>query len=249
MLQENLIKSKSRVRKHGEVFTPKKVVNQMLDTPEIKEACENLTDTFLEPAAGEGAFLVAILERKLNMVSQKYNADLKTYENYSLFALTTLYGIELLEDNAQTCVMNMYQQYYDQYKEQVNYHSGRLNQKVLDSAKKIISINIRNGNFLTRRSVDGSPLVFSEWQAINMRSNTKNIKVQRTEYTLDEIYNKVKKDNGYAINQPTKKPIQLDIFDYLDDEVEVNDTSIKNMQFKTVNIIDVYKEEMVEVDE
>lgn len=249
MLQENLIKSKSRVRKHGEVFTPKKVVNQMLDTPEIKEACENLTDTFLEPAAGEGAFLVAILERKLKMVSQKYNSDLKTYENYSLFALTTLYGIELLEDNAQTCVMNMYQQYYDQYKEQVNYHSGRLNQKVLDSAKKIISINIRNGNFLTRRSVDGSPLVFSEWQAINMRSNTKNIKVQRTEYTLDEIYNKVKKDNGYAINQPTKKPIQLDIFDYLDDEVEVNDTSIKNMQFKTVNIIDVYKEEMVEVDE
>lgn len=249
MLQENLIKSKSRVRKHGEVFTPKKVVNQMLDTPEIKEACENLTDTFLEPAAGEGAFLVAILERKLKMVSQKYNSDLKTYENYSLFALTTLYGIELLEDNAQTCVMNMYQQYYDQYKEQVNYHSGRLNQKVLDSAKKIISINIRNGNFLTRRSVDGSPLVFSEWQAINMRSNTKNIKVQRTEYTLDEIYNKVKKDNGYAINQPIKKPIQLDIFDYLDDEVEVNDTSIKNMQFKTVNIIDVYKEEMVEVDE
>ena len=29
----------------------------MLNIPEIKEACENLTATFLEPAAGEGAFI------------------------------------------------------------------------------------------------------------------------------------------------------------------------------------------------
>src|SRR5690625_6585611 len=84
----------------------------MLDIPEIKAACENLTATFLEPAAGEGAFLVAILERKLNMVAKKYNDDLTQYENYSLLALTTLYGIELLEDNAQICAMNMFQKYY-----------------------------------------------------------------------------------------------------------------------------------------
>src|SRR5690625_3627740 len=88
-LEENLIKSKQRVQKHGEVFTPRKIVNKMLDLPEIKEACENVLATFLEPAAGEGAFLVAILERKLNMVAKKYNKDLKQYENYSLLALTT----------------------------------------------------------------------------------------------------------------------------------------------------------------
>ncbi|MDO5741614.1 MAG: N-6 DNA methylase, partial [Vagococcus sp.] len=172
---ETIIKSKERVQKHGEVFTPKKIVNQMLNTPEIKEACENLTATFLEPAAGEGAFLIEILKRKLDMVSIEYNDDLIRYENYSLLALSTLYGIELLEDNAQTCVMNMYQKYYDSYKEQVNRHNGKVNQKVLDSAKKIISSNIGNGNFLTRKAIDGSDLVFSEWKPLNLKRITKNI--------------------------------------------------------------------------
>ena len=69
-MKEEIIKSKIRVQKHGEVFTPKRIVNKMLDIPEVKDACENLTATFLEPAAGEGASLVAILERKLNMVSE-----------------------------------------------------------------------------------------------------------------------------------------------------------------------------------
>lgn len=92
-MKEEIIKSKLRVQKHGEVFTPKRIVNKMLDIPGLKDACENLTSTFLEPAAGEGAFLVVILERKLNVVSEKYNKDLTQYENYSLLALTTVYGI------------------------------------------------------------------------------------------------------------------------------------------------------------
>ncbi|PAQ15108.1 methylase [Bacillaceae bacterium SAOS 7] len=247
-MKEEIIKSKLRVQKHGEVFTPKKIVNKMLDIPEIKEACENLTATFLEPAVGEGAFLVVILERKLNMVSEKYNKDLTQYENYSLLALTTVYGIELLEDNAQTCVMNMFQIYYDKYKEQVEHHSGELKEKVLDSAKKIISLNIGNGNFLTRKSIDGSPLVFSEWQPINMRKTTKSIKIQRTEYTLDEIYGSVKKESGRAINHAIQQPVQLDLFDFLGDESENINEVQKEMRYIPVKIIDVYKEEMEEAN-
>jgi len=247
-LKEEIIKSKIRVQKHGEVFTPKRIVNKMLDIPEVKDACENLTATFLEPAAGEGAFLVAILERKLNMVSEKYNKDLIQYENYSLLALTTLYGIELLEDNAQTCVMNMFQQYYDKYKEQVEHHGGKLKEKVLDSAKKIISLNICNGNFLTRKSADGSPLVFSEWQPINMRKTLKNIKIQRTEYTLDEIYGSVKKESGRAINNLLQEPVQLDLFDFLEDESENINEFQKEMRYIPVKITDVYREEMEEAN-
>lgn len=245
-MTEEIIKCKTRVQKHGEVFTPKTMVNKMLDIPEIKEACDNLTATFLEPAAGEGAFLVVILERKLNMVTDEYNTDLTQYENYSLLALTTLYGIELLEDNAQTCVMNMFQQYYDQYKEQVKYHNGKLNEKVLDSAKIIISLNVRNGNFLTRESIDGSPLVFSEWNPIKIRKTTKNIKVQRTEYTLDEIYENVKKENGKVINRAIRQPVQLDLFDILEDETESQKEAQKEMHYIPVNITNVYKEEMEE---
>src|SRR5690625_8051956 len=105
---EEISKCKRRVQKHGEVFTPKRIVNKMLNIPGVKEACESLTKTFLEPSAGEGAFLTAILERKLTKVTETYNADLKQFENHSLLALTTLYGVELLEDNVQTCVMNMF---------------------------------------------------------------------------------------------------------------------------------------------
>lgn len=47
-MKEEIIKSKLRVQKHGEVFTPKRIVNKMLDIPEVKDACENLTATILD---------------------------------------------------------------------------------------------------------------------------------------------------------------------------------------------------------
>src|SRR5690554_2365933 len=84
---ERIIKSKRRVRKHGEVFTPKRIVNKMIDLPGIREACYNLTSTFLEPAAGEGIFLSEILNRKLKMVIKNYGENITKYENYSLLAL------------------------------------------------------------------------------------------------------------------------------------------------------------------
>lgn len=67
MDDEKLIKSKERVQQHGEVFTPQWMVQKMLDVEGIKQACENIDATFLEPAAGDGNFLVAILERKLKV--------------------------------------------------------------------------------------------------------------------------------------------------------------------------------------
>ena len=54
--EPHLIKSKLRVQKHGEVFTPQWVVDKMLSIPGIKEKAENIFATFLEPSAGEGEF-------------------------------------------------------------------------------------------------------------------------------------------------------------------------------------------------
>lgn len=55
-MPEKIIKSADRVKNLGEVFTPKKTVDFMLDQPEINEKVNDLTATFLEPSAGEGAF-------------------------------------------------------------------------------------------------------------------------------------------------------------------------------------------------
>ena len=42
-MEENIIKSKDRVQKHGEVFTPSWMVQKMLDTPGIREKTEDTT--------------------------------------------------------------------------------------------------------------------------------------------------------------------------------------------------------------
>lgn len=43
-----LIKSKERVQKHGEVFTPDWMVKKMLSYPEIQENLQDMHATFLE---------------------------------------------------------------------------------------------------------------------------------------------------------------------------------------------------------
>ena len=46
--ETSLIKSKERVQKHGEVFTPDWMVKKMLSYPEIQEKLKDIHATFLE---------------------------------------------------------------------------------------------------------------------------------------------------------------------------------------------------------
>lgn len=142
-MSEKIIKSVDRVKDIGEVFTPQKAVNFMLDQPEIKEKVESLTATFLEPSAGEGAFLVEILRRKLNY-AQKQNVSVKEMQNNFLLALSSLYGIELMEDNVEMLVINMVNTFRDVYFNTFSHEDQ--NQKVLSSANVIISANMAQGN-------------------------------------------------------------------------------------------------------
>lgn len=95
------------------------------------------------------------------MVFEKYNSSICQYTHYSLYALSTLYGIELLEDNAQMCVMNLFEVYKDFYEEAVKKHNEKQSENTLSNAKFIISKNIFQGNFLTRKLSSGDPIVFS----------------------------------------------------------------------------------------
>lgn len=239
---EIIIKSKKRVQSHGEVFTPKTMVNKMLDMPGIKEACNNLTDTFLEPACGEGAFLTEILKRKLNIIEKNYNNTLEEYENYSLLGLSTLYGIEILEDNAQECVMQMYQVYLKYYSKQTTKHNKREKSNIRKSARFIISRNIVQGDFLTKKLVNGKPIIFNEWKPKEIDKNPKNIIIERTEYTLEDIYNDVKKESGDILssNSGFKQLSMLDMIDSIDPKEEI--------QYKYIptKITNIFKEEMEE---
>lgn len=92
-----LIKSKERVKNHGEVFTPIWLVNEMLDNIEKEDPTvfSDVSKTFLEPSCGTGNFVVEIYRRKLNVAK---NSREKAEQ-----ALRSLWCIELLEDNMLEC--------------------------------------------------------------------------------------------------------------------------------------------------
>ena len=83
-------RSKERINKTGEVFTPDWLVQEMLDALPV-DSFTDPTKTFLDPSCGDGNFLVAILKRKLDA------------GHPPLRALSTVYGVELMADNTEEC--------------------------------------------------------------------------------------------------------------------------------------------------
>lgn len=219
--------------------------------PKLRDLSVDITATFLEPAVGEGIFLVEVLSRKLKSAEKISQGDIVIFENHALLSLTTVYGVEILEDNAQKCVMNLYHCFYDYYLKMQKESNTKIKKKVLDSAKLIISNNIVQGNFLTKMNSEGKPIVFSEWQPLNLNKSMKSIKVQRTEYTLEDILEGTNID-GYTSNPKTKIE-QMDMFsgDFLDgdfdDDLDTLSIEEKTFRYVPVKITDVYKEEMEEL--
>ena len=91
--------SKQRVADHGEVLTGKREVNAMLDL--VKHETERIDSRFLEPACGTGNFLTEILERKLRVVETRYGKSQLDFERYAVLAMSSVYGIDILEDNVR----------------------------------------------------------------------------------------------------------------------------------------------------
>ena len=79
-----------RVKSTGEVFTPTDLVQVVLDDLP-QELFTDSTKTFLDPACGDGQFLSEILIRKVES-----GIDFET-------ALSTIYGVDLMEDNVELC--------------------------------------------------------------------------------------------------------------------------------------------------
>ena len=96
------IKSKERVQQYGEVFTPDSIVNDMIDLVD-NELKKDGTDpnayidkTWLEPACGDGQFLIRILYRKLEAVKE---LPIEQRPLAIVRSLSTIYGVDIQEDN------------------------------------------------------------------------------------------------------------------------------------------------------
>ena len=95
------IKSRERVKNQGEVFTQPREVNNILA---LTQATSNRYWRFLEPACGNGNFLEAILRQRLEHLKQdKVEWHPKNREFSVLKVLSTIYGVDIAEDNIAEC--------------------------------------------------------------------------------------------------------------------------------------------------
>lgn len=157
------VKSKERIRNHGEVFTPDFIVNDMLDL--VKNEAERVESRFLEPACGDGNFLAPILERKLEAVKKKYKSSQVEFERNALLAVSSIYGVELLHDNVSACIGRLYKIIDDVYSK---LYKDKCKNDFRKSFRFVLRRNILQGNALDLKTADGKEhIVFSEWALAN----------------------------------------------------------------------------------
>lgn len=158
------IVSKKRVIDHGEVYTGTREVNAMLDL--VKPETERIDSRFLEPACGTGNFLAEILERKMRVVKEKYEKVQLEYERYAVLAVSSLYGIDILEDNVVVCKKRLFDLFNQSY---MSLYQDKTKEECREAVRFILSKNIICGDALTLKTIGEKPeaIVFSEWSPVN----------------------------------------------------------------------------------
>jgi len=163
-MRDQSIRSKQRVADHGEVYTRQREVNAMLDL--VKQETERIESRFLEPACGTGNFLAEILERKLRVVEKRYAKSQLEYERNAILAVSSIYGIDILEDNVQQCRQRLFGVFDLEY---LRLFSSKTKDQCRESVRFILECNIVHGDALTLKTVGEQPgyIVFSEWSPVN----------------------------------------------------------------------------------
>lgn len=162
------------------------MVDRMLDL--VREDLESgpgfVDKTFLEPAAGDGNFLVAILQRKLAAIEKSYPYE--QWPETSLFALASIYGIELLEDNHQDAKAVMLAAFHSFH--QAHDTPCGPETDLHQAAAFLIEANIVRGDTLTGQTPKGAEIQFSWWHRIDGKPG----EVQRDPFTLASL-----RDGGF----------------------------------------------------
>lgn len=100
--------SKDRVKQYGEVFTPDSIVCDMIDLVEkqwgdISDE-EYILKTYLEPACGDGQFIIRLLSRKLERVAK---LPVEERELALIKTISSIYGVDIQKNNVTKCKKRM----------------------------------------------------------------------------------------------------------------------------------------------
>jgi len=195
------VKSKKRVADHGEVFTNQREVNAMLDL--VKQETERIESRFLEPACGDGNFLAEVLRRKLSVVDYRYGKSQIEWERYVVIAITSIYGVDILEDNAQECRKRLFKLFDKKY---TSLFKDKCKDECRRSVKFLLRRNILWGDALDFTNPETKkPIIFSEWSAVN------GSMLKRRDYMFKFLVEKTHQfslfndeGNAAAIDEPVK---------------------------------------------
>jgi len=210
---ERLVKSTERVRDLGEVFTPSATVQEMLDLIPKKMWSVHPSSTFLEPSCGDGNFLIAILDRKLENLSKEFEigtlpagTDVEAAQFHSLETLASIYAVDISSENiiggtpgheigARTRLLN-------QFCEWNELELGRtLNSRsvVFKAAKWIVDHNLIVGNMLATDS-SGKPTGRENIPLIEYQFNPGNLNVSLFKTTMGDVIAAEEEKNGEMLS-------------------------------------------------
>lgn len=166
----------------------------MLDM--VKAETERIESRFLEPACGDGNFLIEVLRRKFDVVTSKYGSNKSDWQHYAWLAVSSIYGVELLEDNTCACRERLYKFVCDS-------HPFAVDGLFRESVRFVLSKNILTGDALTMSQADGTPTTFAEWSFV------RGDRVKRRDYQL-----------AHLLAANAKVGEQLGLFDSLNTEYD-----------------------------
>jgi hypothetical protein len=197
---QRLVKSSERVRDLGEVFTPANTVSDMLDMLPSSMWAIHPAPTFLEPACGDGNFLIVILTRKLAQVAKAYakgklpaGAHEDAASFHALEALASIYAVDISVENivggtpgheigARTRLLNAF----------TAWHADTLDKRLTDrspalrAATWIVEHNLIVGNMLPL-DVAGKPTGRDAIPIIEYTFEPKTLSVTLSKTTLGDV--------------------------------------------------------------
>ena len=187
---KNNIKKVDRIRDFGEVKTRNKEIQNMINL--VEHEVKRVDSRFLEPACGDGNFLAQILENKLDIALNRSKKDNIKFEIEAIYSLSSMYGIELLEDNIHRTRQRLLKIVSDYFKKKF---SLDLDENYSKSLIYLLKKNIIHGNALTLKNVkNDSDIVFSEWSMVNL------VEFKRRDFTFNDLlaYQPYKEQNLFS---------------------------------------------------
>jgi hypothetical protein len=123
----------------------------------VSSEAARVDSRFLETACGSGNFLVPVLHRKLVTVDVRYGMSAFEKRHQALFAVMSIYGIELLADNVAECRQNLLEVFAA--------YLGAEGLEWYSAARGVLAANIVHGDALSMQTLGARPrpISFAEW--------------------------------------------------------------------------------------